>query len=137
MQIPKRVWIEMLEPGMNDACDVVVEMEDGCLYTAVFVTIQYLNRQMDLSYAMSKQLPDVPRVRYTTLETPHILVDGIERDTIEDTIDNLLELDVFEGFFTHVVDDSPVVARTTGGDIKATPKAAATVAPDVLAVQGD
>ena len=138
--IPKCVWIENHEVAENpDACDVIVEMEDGNMYTVMFVTVPYLYRQMDLSYAVSKQLADTPPVRYAALETPHILVENLKRDTIEDTIDNLLALDMFEGLFTQVTEDpdetQPV--RTTGRGKRATTEVAAVVLSDVLVVAGD
>ena len=137
MQIPKHVWIEMFEVGAPDACDVIVEMEDGCLYTAVFVTLEHLKRQMDLSHAVSKQLPDTPPVRYAALETPHALLERIDRDTIEDTIDNLLALDVFEGLFTQVTEDPSEMERTTSNGNRATSEVAAVVMSDVLVVKGE
>lgn len=137
LQIPKRVWIEMYDETERDACDALIEMENGTIYTAVFVTLSYLRRQMDLSYEMSKQLPDAPPVRYAALETPHVLVDSTDRDTIEDTIDNLLALDVFEGFFTQVTEDEPEDARTKKKGKRATSEMAAVVISDVLAVEED
>ncbi len=133
LQVPKCVWIELLD-GSDDACDVIVEMEGGTLYTAVFVTLSYLSRQMDLSYAVGCQLPDAPPVRYAVLETPHILVENTQRDTIEDAIDNLLALDVFEGYFTQVSDDQPRGSRTTTGS-RATQEVVAAVMSEVLDVK--
>lgn len=135
LQLPKRIWIEMLD-GADDACDVIIEMEGGTLYTAVFVTLSYLSRQMDLGYSVSCQLPDTPRVRYAVLETPHILVENTQRDTIEDTIDNLLALDVFEGYFTRVTDDQAIDGRTTTGS-RATQEVAAVVLTEVLDIRTD
>src|SRR5690606_356141 len=103
--MPKRIWIESQDCD-PDASDVIVEMEDGSFYTALFVTLPYLRRQMELSFEVSKQLPDTPAIRYAVMETPHILVENLCRDTIEDTIDNLLALDTFETVFTRVIDDS-------------------------------
>jgi hypothetical protein len=140
LQIPKKVLIELQEPVENpDACDVIVEMEDGNIYTAVFVTIPYLHRQMELSYTVSKQLEDTPAVRYAALETPHIIVDSLHRDTIEDTIDNLLALDVFETLFTQVTEDpeETQTTRTTSNGRRATQEVAAVVLSDVLVVAGD
>jgi len=131
-QLPKHVWIEMGDAPEADACDVLVEMEDGSLYTAMFATLPYLRRQMDLSYEVSKQVPDVLPVRYMALETPHILVENLERDTIEDTIDNLLTLEIFENLFTKVSaqdDEEPGKLATT--------EVAAVVLSEVLIVQGD
>ena len=132
LQLPKHVWIEMNEAPESDACDVLVEMEDGNLYTAMFVTLPYLRRQMDLSYEVSKQLADAPPVRYTALDSPHLLVENLNRDTIEDTIDNLLSLEIFENLFTKVTakedEDSHKLATT---------EVAAVVLSEVLIVEGD
>ncbi len=136
LQLPKRIWIETLD-GSDDACDVIVEMENGALYTAVFVTLNYLRRQMDLGYAVSRQLPDAPPVRYAVLETPHILVENTQRDTIEDTIDNLLALDVFEGYFTQVSDDQPASGRTSSNGSRATQEMVVAVISEVLDAKGD
>ena len=137
--LPKHIWIEWCDVSAKDVCDVIVEMEDGILYTAVFVTIDYLHRQMDFSYAMSKQLPDTPPVRYVALETPHVVVANMSRDTIEDTIDNLMTLDVFEAYFTQVNDeddDQPqTTARTTNNGKRATTEVAAVVISEVLTVE--
>ncbi len=140
LQIPRKVLIETQDTVENpDACDVIVEMEDGNIYTTMFVTMPYLSRQMELSYAVSKQIPDTPPVRYAAMETPHVLVDNLQRDTIEDTIDNLLALDVFESLFTQVTEDPDATqdARTTSNGKRATTEVAAVVLSDVLVVAGD
>jgi hypothetical protein len=136
--IPKRIWIEMHDSVEVDACDVIVEMENGCYYTAMFVTLPYLARQMDLSYDISKNLPDTPAVRYAALETPHIIVPDLSRDTIEDTIDNLLALDTFESLFTQVTDEdgNEYEAPIYGGK-RATAEVAAVVLNEVLVVERD
>jgi hypothetical protein len=134
IEIPKHVWIEMHNDAQEpDSCDVIVQTESGKIYTSVFITIPYLHRQMQLSHAMSKQLPDAPPVRYAVLETPHIVVEDLKRDTIEDTIDNLLALDVFEGLFTLVTDDETTTTTTNTGK-RATTEVAAVVLSDVLVV---
>lgn len=135
--IPRHVWIELLDEADSGSCDVIVELEDGRVYTAMFVTVPYLQRQMDLTYHLSKQMPDVPPVRYATLETPHILVENLNRDTLEDIIDNMLALDVFEGFFTLVTEDELSSGRTTSNGKRATVEVAAVVINEVLAVNGD
>ncbi|MBI5667718.1 MAG: hypothetical protein HZC41_06890 [Chloroflexi bacterium] len=132
IEIPKHVWFEM-QDDEADACDVLIEMESGKIYTAAFVTLPYLQRQMHLSYMMGKQMADVPPVRYAAMETPHIVVEDLSRDTIEDTIDNLLALDTFESLFTLVTDDEP---RTTTAGARATSEVAAVVLSDVLLVEG-
>jgi hypothetical protein len=135
----------------RDACDVIVEMEDGNIFTAVFVTLPYLRRQMELSLAVCKQLPDAQPVRYAALEMPHIVVESLDRDTIEDTIDNLLTLENFETMFTLVTDeptttttDTPTTKTATTevrfvstNGTRATQEIAAVVISDVLVVEGD
>jgi hypothetical protein len=135
--IPQQVWIESLDEAESGACDVIVELEDGRVYTAMFVTMPYLQRQMDLTYHLSKQLPDVPLARYATLETPHILVENLNRELLEDVIDNMIALDTFEGFFTLVAEDELDNGRTTNDGKRATVEVAAVVINEVLAVNGD
>jgi hypothetical protein len=145
LQIPKHIWIEMHD-NERDACDAIVEMEDRSIHTAVFVTLPYLRRQMELSLAVCKQIPDAQPVRYAALETPHIVVESLDRDTIEDTIDNLLALDTFEAMFTQVTEepttDSPATKTATSefkslGGTRATQEIAAVVISDVLVVEAD
>jgi hypothetical protein len=138
IEIPKHVYIEMHSDAQEaDSCDVIVETDNGKIYNALFITIPYLQRQMELSYTVGKQLPDVPPVRYAVLETPHLVVENLNRDTIEDTIDNLLALDVFEGLFTLVTehDETPTTSTTNSGK-RATTEVAAVVLSDVLVVEG-
>jgi hypothetical protein len=134
--MPRRVLVEMHDGG-SDACDVLVEMEDGTLYTALFVTPPYFNHQMTLCYEVTQQLPDTMPVHYTTVDTPHIVVNKLDRDTIEDTIDNLLVLEVFAGLFTQVTETDTEEVRTTssGNGNRATQEVAAVVLSDVLVVQ--
>ncbi len=137
LQMPKRIWIEMMDSAVRDACDVIIEMESGTVFTAMFVTLDYLNRQMDFTYEMSKNLPDIQPVRFVAIETPHVMVQNLGRDTIEDTIDNLLAMDVFEGFFTQVTEDEPDNVRTTTHGKRATTEVAAVVISEVLSVESD
>jgi hypothetical protein len=119
LRVPKCVWIETHEDD-TEACDVIVEMEDGSYYTALFVTIPYLRRQMDLSYEFSKGIADIPAIRYAALDTPHILVENLDRDSIEDTIDNLLTLETFETLFTLVLEeDEKVDTRVRTAEVAA------------------
>lgn len=136
LEIPNQVWVEKHnnDLGDPDSCDVIVEMEDGKIYTSPFITIPFLQRQMQLSYTVSKQIPDTVPVRYAALETPHVVVENLERDTIEDTIDNLIALDVFETLFTLVTEDEERPTRTTGVGKRATTEVAAVVISDVLVV---
>jgi hypothetical protein len=132
---PEEVWFEINREG--DACDVIVRMDDGMVYTATFVTMDYMRRQMELSYRMTQQLTDTPAVRYAVIDTTHIVVESLDKDGIEDTIDNLLALDVFESYFIRVTDeDNPNEETRTKDDGKrATREVAAVVISDVLVVQ--
>ncbi|MDL1900089.1 hypothetical protein FBR02_04900 [Anaerolineae bacterium CFX9] len=138
--IPRRIWIEK-QDAENDVCDVIVEMEDGIYYTAMFCTPPYLERQMDLSYEVSKSTADTPAVRYTTLETPHVFVPQLTMEVIEDTIDNLLSLDTFGTVFTQVSDqdgnepDYAFLKRHAGK--RASAEIAAVVLNEVLITQTD
>jgi hypothetical protein len=102
--MPKRIWVEMHDED-DSACDVIVEMEDGGYYSALFVTLSYLRRQMALSYDVGLHMQYTPAVRYAAMETPQILVDSLDHDTIEDAIDNLIALDTFETFFARVIEE--------------------------------
>jgi hypothetical protein len=139
IQIPICVWIEF-NHNEDDACDVLVKMEDGTIFTALFVTPNYLNRQMDLTYDLSKQVPDAVPVRLAVLDTPHIAVDDLDRECIEDAIDNLLAMDIFESVFTQVTENPAAVAAvaesdTTTNSHRATQEVAAVVLSDVLVVE--
>jgi hypothetical protein len=103
----KRVWIEQQgEIGFDphqDSADVVAELEDGQLWSAAFVTIPYLQRQMMLSGEVAAGISrHMSPVRFVALETPHVIVENLLPDTIEDTVDNLMTLGIFESvFFLH------------------------------------
>lgn len=138
LQFPKHIWIEMSDAVEADSCDVIIEMEDGMVYTAAFVTMPYLRRQMDLTFEMSRQLPDTPPVHYMAIDAPHILVDSLDRETIEDVIDNLFAQDVFEGFFTQVTDEETTqTSLSLSVGKRATTEIAAVVLSDVLVITGD
>ncbi len=107
--VPEEILCEMHEEG--DACDVIVRMEDGTVYTALFATRTYINRQLELTWLATGSIPDTPPVRYAVLDTPHIIVEVLELQTIEDTIDNLFAQDVFESLFTRVTEDEAADAR--------------------------
>ena len=101
--VPEEILCEMHEEG--DACDVIVQMEDGAVYTALFATLSYIHRQLSLTWMVTGSIPDTAPVRYAVLDTPHIIVEKLKLDTIEDTIDNLVAQDVFESLFTRVTED--------------------------------
>lgn len=140
LQIPLNVWIEKHDDeDQSLCCDVIVEMDDGTIYTALFVTLAYIRRQMELSFAMTQQVPDTVPVRYAALDTSHVVVEELTRDVIEDTIDNLLALEVFESVFIRVTEDEPAeteTTRTTTSGKLATQEIAAVVISDVLVVEG-
>lgn len=136
LHTPDKVWFELHRE--KDACDVLVEMDDNTIYTAMFVTLDYLKRQMDLNYQVTQELEDTPQVRYCVIDTPHILVDELTHDIIEDTIDNLIALDTFESHFTRVTEhqgDIVEANRTMNDGRRATQDVAAVVISDVLVVE--
>ncbi|NPV66095.1 MAG: hypothetical protein HPY64_02990 [Anaerolineae bacterium] len=112
MYTVKRVWLDDTEGMRTGSVDVLAEMDDQSLWMARFVTIPYLQEQMDYGLQASRSLRNTPEVRYATIETRHIIVDRLDIDTIEDVIDNLLALDVFESMFALVSD--PTMAAVIG-----------------------
>ena len=132
LHTPEKVWFELHRE--KDACDVLVQMDDGTVYTALFAVSAYLQRQMDLQFQVTQQLDDTPPVRYCVIDTPHVMVEELSHDIIEDTIDNLIALDVFESHFTRVTESNDA-NRTTSGGRRATQEVAAVVISDVLLVQ--
>jgi hypothetical protein len=142
LQMPTNIWIE-LHAGDADARDIIVEMEDGMMYTSVFVTQAYIKRQMDLTFEFSQAIEDTIPKRFCTLDVPHIVVESLSREAIEDTIDNLLVMEVFESVFTQVTDPpqqstdqtSDQTVTSNGGGHRATQEVAAVVLSDVLVVE--
>jgi hypothetical protein len=108
----KRVWVEQNEGKAfnpkRDSADVLVETEDELLWTASFVTIPFLQRQMELSRDVANDVHNMPPVRFVAIETPHVIVDDLSQDTIEDTIDNLMTLGIFESVFALYSEDAPL-----------------------------
>lgn len=102
MYTVKRVWIDNTEEPREGSVDVLAEMEDETLWMARFATIPYIQEQMTYSFEASSDLSNTPAARYATIETQHIIVDRLDMDTIENVIDNLLELGVFESMFARV-----------------------------------
>lgn len=135
MMVPEKIWHEMNEEG--DACDVIVQMENGTVYTALFATIPYIHRQMELTLMMTESVPDTPPAKYAVLDTPHVIVTSLDRDVIEDAIDNLVIQDTFESLFTRVTEnDDEQEERTNNDGRRATQEVAAVVIEDVLVVDG-
>lgn len=137
LDLPQSLWIEMHDTTEADACDVIVQMDSGCYYTAIFVTLPYLARQMELSYTFCRDIPDTAAVRYAVLETPHIVLPDLRRETIEDTIDTLLALDTFANVFTRVTEDPTATQTAADRGRLATAEVAAVVLNEVLRVEGD
>ncbi|MFP4322124.1 MAG: hypothetical protein ACLFTK_06705 [Anaerolineales bacterium] len=103
----KRIWTENhADPALEYPIDVdvMVEMENGELWTAHFVTILYLQQQMELSEAMAEAQTGLGRVAFVALETPHVIVNRISSEAIEDIVDNLMVLGTFEAVFDLVID---------------------------------
>ena len=103
LMVPDEILCEMHEEG--DACDVIVRMDDGTVYTALFATLSYIHRQLSLTWMVTESIAHTPPVRYAVLDTPHIIVEELQLHTIEDAIDNMVAQDVFESLFTRVTED--------------------------------
>lgn len=131
--IPSRVLIEVRADD-PEARDVMVELENGVLYTGVFITLNYLKRQMELTHQLTRQVEDTIPTRFAALDTPHIILDTLDRDIIEDTIDNLLAMDVFESYFTQVSESPEEAAQGKTSGQRATQEVAAVVL-DVLVAE--
>jgi hypothetical protein len=120
MYTVKRIWIDDTEEMREGSVDVLAEMEDSSLWMARFVTIPYLREQMEYGRQVSEAFMDAPEIRYATIETRHVIVDRLDLDTIEDVIDNLLALDVFESMFEPVSGEvMHDVLAVNGADIDA------------------
>lgn len=104
----KRVWIDTptldpYDPETGDV-DVMIEMENGELWTAHFVTLPYIQQQLEMSRAVAERQSELGRVGFMALETPHVVVDRLTQEAIEDVVDNLLILGTFETVFDLVID---------------------------------
>jgi hypothetical protein len=136
-----RVFIERQNDSAS-ACDVLVRMTDGTIYTCLFVTLAHLRRQMEMNRMMLRQVECTVPARFAALDTPHMLVEALDKDSIEDAIDNLLALDMFETMFTRVTElQTEAVAdakqrRTQRDTTRTTQEVAAVVLSDVLVVTG-
>ena len=136
MIVPEEIFCEMHEEG--DACDVIVQMEDGTVYTALFATLTYIHRQLALTWMVTESIPETAPVRYAVLDTPHIIVERLQLEIIEDTIDNLVAQDVFESLFTRVTEDQRAdAAPEERGSHLATQEIAQAVIEEVLVLIDD
>ena len=136
MTVPEEILCEM--HAEDDACDVIVQMEDGTVYTALFATLSYIHRQLALTWMVTESIPETPPVRYAVLDTPHIIVETLRLEIIEDTIDNMVAQDVFESLFTRVTEDERADAKASSKDSKlATQAIAQAVIEEVLVLIDD
>ncbi|HRE48073.1 MAG TPA: hypothetical protein PLD47_10140 [Aggregatilineales bacterium] len=105
-----RIWIEReyrtegASDPYNGITAVVVGLEESGLWSASFATLDYIRQQMTLNRELVAESPLMAPVRFMTLETPHVIVDDLHPDTIEDTIDNLITMGTFEGIFVRCED---------------------------------
>lgn len=137
IQMIQKIWIE-LHQDSDAARDVIVQFEDGSIFTTLFVTPEYFKRQMELSYQLAQQIPDAMPVKFVALDTPHVLLEKLDREMIEDTIDTLVAMDIFESLFTRVTETPDEVEQAdtlTSGGRRATQEVAAVVLQDVLVVE--
>ncbi len=130
--VPDEILCEIHEEG--DACDVIVRMDDGTVYTALFATIPYIHRQLSLTWMVTESIPETPPVRYAVLDTPHIIVDDLELKFIEDSIDNMVAQDVFESLFTRVTEDDADSKRAVISRGHTTQEIARAVIEEVLVI---
>ena len=134
--VPEEILCEMHEEG--DACDVIVRMDDGTVYTALFATLSYIHRQLSLTWMVTESIPETPPVRYAVLDTPHIIVEELQLKIIEDSIDNMVAQDVFESLFTRVTEDEEADAKLAAKTSQlATQEIAQAVIEEVLVIIDD
>ncbi len=105
----KRVWIEpapqMAFDPDTDSADVLVEMEDERLWQAHFVTLAHLQQEMQLSLDVARQYDkSLALTQFLTLEIPHVIVEKLTSEIIEDVVDNLMALGVFESVFAQCIE---------------------------------
>lgn len=113
----RHVWIEAageidFDPK-HGSTEVIVELEDGTYWTASFATVSFLHRQMETSRAVARDYSYMPQVRFVAIETPHVFVDSLDEDTIEDTIDNMVTLGVFESAFVPQGDELAILSKVS------------------------
>jgi len=112
----KRVWLdtldgEQLDPE-NGNVDVMVEMVNGEMWTAHFVTLPYLKQQLELSRDVAGANDVLGSVGFVAMETPHVVAERLTQEAIEDVIDDLMMWGTFESVFDLVIDtpDEPVLS---------------------------
>lgn len=134
--VPEEILCEMHDEG--DACDVIVRMDDGTVYTALFATLSYIHRQLSLTWMVTDSIPETPSVRYAVLDTPHIIVESLQLQTIEDSIDNMVAQHVFESLFTRVTEfEADDRERASNSNQHTTQEIAQAVIEEVLVLIDD
>jgi hypothetical protein len=108
------VWIEPA-PELDfdpetDSVDALVEMEDGKLWQAHFVTLAHLQQEMKLSLDVARQHQRaLATTEFLALETPHVIVERLTSEIIEDVVDNLMALGVFESVFAEFASETDLL----------------------------
>ena len=92
---------------------------------------------MELTKDLCAQIDDAVVQRFAVLDTPHIVVESLQREDVEDTVDNLLALDTFASVFTRVTEteEETQTPTTRGEGRRATQEVAAVVLSEVLVVE--
>jgi hypothetical protein len=89
----------------TDSADVLVEMEDENLWQAHFVTLPHLQQEMQLSLDVARQHNRaLAATQFLALEIPHVIVEKLTPEIIEDVVDNLMALGIFESVFARCDD---------------------------------
>src|SRR5258708_20868202 len=116
----KRLWVEQelwVREAEVDNAEVLVETERGLRWRAWFVMIPFLQGQMELNRAFGQDLDKLRAVRFTAIETPHVILDNLLESTIEETVDNLMTMGVFESVFTLCTDETLLVDPMFDGPV--------------------
>jgi hypothetical protein len=87
-------------------------MEDNKLWQAHFVTLEHLQEEMKLSLDVARQYNGaLAATQFLALETPHVIVEKLTPDIIEDVVDNLMALGIFESVFSEFAGESELLSR--------------------------
>ena len=116
MMLIKRIWMDSTDglapdPKSGDV-DVMVEMENGEIWTAHFVTLPYLSQQLEMSFTV----PDTAKIGFVALETPHVIVRDLDQETVEDVIYELMGLGTMESVFDLVIEPEANILQETEGE---------------------
>ena len=100
----KRIWMDSTDghppdPQEGDV-DVMVEMENGEMWTAHFVTLPYLQQQLDMSFALT----GTAKIGFVALETSHVIMRDLDQETVEDVVYELFGQGTIESVFDLVIE---------------------------------